>query len=479
MANEVDQLRSDAARIGLSLNEGKCELISANILTSVPKQLSGFRRVLVQEATMLGAPLGDGPAMEEVWGKHKDNLDRAASRLCSLNSHDALVILKNSLSLPKLLFHLRCTFSGDHPILSLLDAKTREMLCQILNVDISDGQWDQASLPVKWGGLGIRRTVQVAPSAYLASVSGVTNLVQAILPCRLRAMPDALSDKAVALWRSLGGITPPPAHDSGVQKIWDLEIIRSTSSRLLDEAPDDYTKARLMAVAAPHAGDWLNAPPISAVGLRFSNEALRVAVGLRLGATICAPHTCRCTAPVNARGNHGLSCTKSAGRQMRHSLINNIISRALSRAGIAAKREPPGLVTGTNLRLDGATLIPWSRGKFLAWDATCPDTVAQSHITATCITAGAAASHAGHLKHQKYSDLAPSHHFVAVAVETFGPWNQEGSEFIKDLGRRTSTITGDPRESSFLFQRLSAAVQLGNTVSFAGTLPLMDEEEDG
>jgi len=82
-------------------------------------------------------------------------------------------------------------------------------------------------------------------------------------------MPDAVGVKAVALWRSLGGINPPPAQDSGVQKIWDLEIIRATSSHLLDEAPDDYTKARLLAVAAPHAGDWLNAPPISSVGLRF------------------------------------------------------------------------------------------------------------------------------------------------------------------------------------------------------------------
>jgi hypothetical protein len=39
-----------------------------------------------------------------------------------------------------------------------------------------------------------------------------------------------------------------------------------------------------MAVAAAeHIGDWLNALPITSCGLRLDKEAIRVAVGLRLG----------------------------------------------------------------------------------------------------------------------------------------------------------------------------------------------------
>ena len=37
-------------------------------------------------------------------------------------------------------------------------------------------------------------------------------------------------------------------------------------------------KARLKVVVVTHAGDWLNAPPITAVGLRLSDEAVHVAV---------------------------------------------------------------------------------------------------------------------------------------------------------------------------------------------------------
>jgi len=42
-------------------------------------------------------------------------------------------------------------------------------------------------------------------------------------------------------------------------------------------------KARLLAAASPHSGDWLHAPPVTAVGLRLSDEVIRVAVAHRLG----------------------------------------------------------------------------------------------------------------------------------------------------------------------------------------------------
>src|SRR6478609_3709082 len=177
------------------------------------------------------------------------------------------------------------------------------------------------------------------------------------------------------------------------------------------------------------------------------------------------------------RGSHGLSCMRSAGRQTRHSMLNDIINRALLRARVASCKEPSGLVPGNNLRPDGVTLIPWARGKCLAWDATCPDTVAQSHIGSTCTSTGAAALQAAALKHQKYAALAATHCFVPVAVETLGPWNEEGLSFITELGRRTSLITGDPRVSAFLFQRLSMAVQYGNAVSCLGTFPVAEDQE--
>src|SRR5580692_10897335 len=104
---------------------------------------------------------------------------------------------------------------------------------------------------------------------------------------------------------------------------------------------------------------------------------------------------------------------------MRHSRINDVLWRALGRAGVTSSKDPIGLVAGSALRPDGASLIPWARGKCLAWDSTVPDTVAASHLQSTRSLAGSAANHSAALKHQKYLALEQSHIFIPVAVEIF------------------------------------------------------------
>jgi len=54
-------------------------------------------------------------------------------------------------------------------------------------------------------------------------------------------------------------------------------------------------------------------------------------------------------------------------------------------------KEPAGLSRDDGKRPDSVTLLPWAKGKPLAWDVTVPDTYADSHLTDTATTAGAAA----------------------------------------------------------------------------------------
>jgi len=75
----------------------------------------------------------------------------------------------------------------------------------------------------------------------------------------------------------------------------------------------------------------------------MDNEAVRVAVSLRLGLNLCAPHTCQCGSPVDAWGIHALVCKHASGRFARHHALNDKISRALVSAGIPALKEPAGL----------------------------------------------------------------------------------------------------------------------------------------
>ena len=147
-------------------------------------------------------------------------------------------------------------------------------------------------------------------------------------------------------------------------------------------------RARLLAVSAPRSSDWLHALPISTCGLHLDDEAIRVAVGFRLGARICEPHSCPCGAQVDSRGIHSLSCRRSAGRASRHHNHNDIIWRALTKANIPSTKEPIGLFRSDGKRPDGLTLIPWRGGKCVTWDVTVSDTLASSYLHATSTSAG-------------------------------------------------------------------------------------------
>jgi hypothetical protein len=394
------------------------------------------------------------------------------ARLQLLHSHDALTILRHSFSWPSLLHNLRSSPCAGHACLEEFDLTLRRSLSHIINVDLDDGSWAQASLPVRSGGLGIRSVCLLAPSAFLASAAGTANLVSSILPASLRLVVDPHIASTLQVWEGLSqSASPPVGVLSTRQRVWDNLVIVASQASLLATHSGAYDQARLRASFSPHSGDWLNAPPISSVGLRLDDESIRIAVGLRLGSSLCAPHTCPCGTYVDSRGSHGLACRRSAGRQLRHALINDVIWRAMGRAQIAAIKEPSGLLTDDAKRPDGATIIPWARGKCLAWDATTPDTLAASHLNVTQMSAGAAAERAAALKATKYASIGPTHVFVPVAIETLGPWNPEGLDFIQELGRRVSAVTGDPRETVFLLQRISVAVQRGNAASFAGSLP--------
>jgi len=87
---------------------------------------------------------------------------------------------------------------------------------------------------------------------------------------------------------------------------------------------------------------------------------------------------------------------------------------------------------------DGSTLIPWSRGKPVAWDVTVPGTYAVSHIGDTATEAGAAANQAAANKIAKYDELAGTHIFYPVAIETGDTWNHWAVELVQEIGRRAT-----------------------------------------
>ena len=183
-----------------------------------------------------------------------------------------------------------------------------------------------------------------------------------------------------------------------IQRVWDAPIVNSVLRTIMASAVTDIDHVRLKAASASHSDDWLHKPPIASLGLKLTDDEVKISVALRLEISACSPHNCVCGKLVHARGLHGLSCRGSTPKHQRRAMLNDIIWRSIKRAQIPAYKKPTGLVSQGGKRPDEFTMIPWARGKPLAWDATASDTYAESHIISTSAEAGAAANVQGQSK---------------------------------------------------------------------------------
>ena len=105
----------------------------------------------------------------------------------------------------------------------------------------------------------------------------------------------------------------------------------------------------------------------------------------------------------------------------------------------------------------------------MAWDATVVDTLAMSYLFTSYTDFGSAAKAAAVRKTAKYSALSSSHIFILVAVQTLGPINEAGDSFLTQVGKFLSSKSDEPRETFFLFQRISVIIQHFNEIPFRGT----------
>ena len=173
-------------------------------------------------------------------------------------AHDTLLLLQHSFSMPKIPHMPRIAPCFLSPAVEAYDSLLRRVLGDIANVCLEeDGTWTKASLPVGAGGIGVRRVVQLAPSAFLASAAGCFELVAQILPPQMQGVLNPLRDAALTAWQHGHDKVPPSGAASHRQKAWDAPLIQGTYDALMMAASNPSTRARLLAVASKEAGAWL------------------------------------------------------------------------------------------------------------------------------------------------------------------------------------------------------------------------------
>ena len=224
----------------------------------------------------------------------------------------------------------------------------------------------------------------------------------------------------MSLWSASFGALPT-GNASHKQAAWDRPGIAAIKDELMTIRADPRQKAVLLAVMAPHFGDWLSALPIASCGLRMDDESVRVAVALRLGLGVCVPHSCSCGAAVDAWGQHAFVYKHALGRTQRHHALNNIVARSFASAGIPVSKKTSGVYRDSIKRPDGITLVPWQSGRAVAWDVTIATTLADSYLPASFALAASAAEATATRKEAKYADMPALFSFQPIAVETMGP----------------------------------------------------------
>ena len=230
---DVTIIKRNGASLGLHLNITKCELISS-VMPVQSHSLNEFIAVSPPDASLLGVPLFPGALQDAALNKKLEEFKRLSSNIKLINAH-ALLILKASSSTSHVFFMLRCSPCLGNAILSQIDEVLKSNISHIANVVLSDVQWIQASLPVKAGGLGIRRAASLALPAYLASATSTASFQDLIL---IRSV--AAADKYYTLYRSNWSSAYNQSFPLDVtackQRAWDEPIVKNDINHLFATA---------------------------------------------------------------------------------------------------------------------------------------------------------------------------------------------------------------------------------------------------
>jgi len=103
----------------------------------------------------------------------------------------------------------------------------------------------------------------------------------------------------------------------------------------------------------------------------------------------------------------------------------------------------------------------------------CP--LAQSYVKYS--TPGTAAELADSRKSDKYENLPNSYLFQPNALENVDAINESATSLISELGRKISVKSNDPRESIFLFQRISVTLQRFNSILLRESFAMEDQNK--
>ena len=146
---------------------------------------------------------------------------------------------------------MRCSSSAENHGLHVFDDFLRSAVSKITNSDLSDIQWLQASMPIKLGGLWIKRVTSLAIPAFLASAASTLSLqghILALSPC-----PGTILEQYLSTGSSSADTDGIPDSLPGKQSFWDTPSLLADHARIESSLVEQSQRARFLATTQ---GSW-------------------------------------------------------------------------------------------------------------------------------------------------------------------------------------------------------------------------------
>ena len=474
---------------GLHLNRSKSLLYipagDSSIINPLPSEIpttsGGF--------CLLGSPIGPPSFCETSLQKRVDKVKDIITKLHDLeDSQMESTLLRSCLALPKVAFSLRsCPPSHIQHATAAFDETMLEALSDIAGSPLSEWARLKASLPSSMGGLNIRKASLHAPAAYISSLAECRVLLARILGrvpkpcCHLPSAVSALSSASCRQdWVSLDQIDVPLR-----QKALSHCIDEASLNQLLVTAPNNRCSALALSTSLPHAGDWLNVIPSSALGLHLHDKEFRLCLdywlGLRMDDGVSPCSACGITS--DAYGDHQVGCGGNGDRIHRHDAVKDVLFSAAQSAALAPTREAPSLISGSCSRPADIFLPTWKRGMPAALDVHVISPLQlqtkdkAAIIQGHALKVGEQRKMAAHGEECKEAGI----NFIPIVVETLGGWSSEAIQTIADIGRLQGQCLGiTPGDSiRHLFQRLAISLWRGNATLWLNRLSTSPPRVDG
>jgi len=382
------------------------------------------------------------------------------------------------------------------PFLLAFEGLKRRIFTSIVGFELSDSQWEQATMPMGAGGFGLLDLRLIADAAYFASCVSVKDSLS-FSPAQLQT---------AHLWSTTMTVlgdrfkdTVPDINDrslikKGLQKRLTTpiktELVLAFKDKVNDMAAHDVLdKARLISLrGGSDSAGFLQVTPKGRKDLRLSSDRFSIACAMRLGASISIiPDGLQCCSRVHLQpteidrcGIHLSNCSLNGFGTRKHNAIVRTMLAMADAAGLVTEREPECL--GGHFRVDGRVNNDggegFTDGKHLLWDISIVNPIASKNLQKNVWgETGGLASAAAIEKINKYQIVVDAHGFFfrPIIFETFGAMGKSTKDQVALLASRISRSTGIAFHviKRYWMQRLSVVLQDWNAWTILSRLDIV------